>query len=404
MTGARLKTLSFWAVLDLKSELRLTILSALLIAGLLAPALVMTISRASVIDGWTALLATDPRNREVRIIGEYQIDTDMMAQIETLENVGFHVRETSRFIKAIRFVSDAGTRIRAANVRTTKPGDPILGPMRSPDNNETVITEVAAEKFGLETGEVLTVLLRREPKDAPVEILEIPLKITGVIPRDIWPEELVLLSESRSAGIAMWSTRPLDPRPPLYDPSTEAENPWKSVRIYADQVAAAPGLQERLRGAPFNFDTQLHTDQVSKMVNLAQGLRSLALALAILSAVGFAVAVLLFQRLAVARKAETLALMYVAGLSQKDMTLFMLVQSILISLMGLVITVGLVLLLRPVIEILAEALTPGVPPAPLDYVLLAQGALGALGLTFAFSLWACRDIRSLDFPMLLRSD
>jgi hypothetical protein len=404
MTAKRLRTLLTWALMDLRGELRLSALTAVLIAGLLAPAMVMSIARVSVIEGWTSMLTLDPRNREVVIIGEYDIVQPKIEALEALDNLGFYVRETSRFIKSIRFVGATGGRARMSDVRTTKDGDPILGGLAAPLNDEIVLTENAALKVGLKKGDTLTVLLRREPGSAPVEVLEISLTVSGIVPSTVWPEELVLMSEARSGGIALWSQRPGDPTPPLYDRTRDIDIPWKSLRVYAGQVAQAPDLQETLRAPPFAFDTQLNSDQVFKMVTLSQGLQALSWALVGLSAIGFAVAILLLQRLGVARKSETLALMFVAGMSRRDMTVFLLFQSFVLALLGMVLTVFVLILLQPAIVVLAQSLTPNVPPAGMDWSVLGTGTFGALFIALVFSLWASRDIRLLDFPRLLRSD
>ena len=371
----RLSRICTWALLDLKAEFRLSVLSVLLLAGLLAPALVMAISRTAVIDGWTAALSADIRNREVRIIGEYDIiEPNTLANLGALPGVDFIVPETSRFLNAIRFETEKSRRERVANVRTTRRGDPLLGSLPAPDFDQVVITQSVAEKFNLTERGALTVVLRRQPKDAPTELVKLPLRIIGVIPTNIWPEELVLLSEARSAGIALWTARPLDPRPPLYIPEIEEENPWKSLRIYAQEVSLAPELQDRLNAAPYNFDTSLQSDQVEKLVGLETGLDALARALAVLSAVGFAVAVLLFQKLAVLRKAEGLALMFVAGVSRREMVVFLVAQCLVVSVLGLILTGGIIVALQPVIAQLSKALVPRIIPAPLDYRILALGA------------------------------
>ena len=400
---ARFRTVASWAFLDLMSEMRLSILTCVLIAALLTPALVMTIARVSVVEGWTEMLATDPRNREVRVIGEYDIDAPKIAALDADPRVGFYVKETSRFINSVRFQAAAG-RTRVSDVRTTRAGDPILNGMNPPDDDQVSLTEAAANDLGVTHGDLVTLLLRREPQDQPIEIAEIALVVSGIIPETTWPDSLALLSETRSAGIVLWSARPGDPRPPLYDPETETETPWKSLRVYAKQVAQAPELQNNLRSAPFSFDTQLNSDQVVKMVSLSEGLGALSWTLTVLSATGFAVAVLLLQRLGVVRKAETLALMSVAGLSRREMVAFLVTQSAMLAVAGLLLTVLIVASMQPLINLLAEALTPGVPAATIEWRLPLTGSLMALAVTMIFSLWATRDIRHLDMPRLLRSD
>ena len=405
MIMRRITHICIWALLDLRSELRLSVLSVLLLAGLLAPALVMAISRTAVIEGWTQALSADIRNREVRIIGEYDsVTPQTLAALAALPEVDFVIPETSRFLNAIRFETEASRRERVANVRTTRAGDPLLGRFTAPRDDEIVVTQSVAEKFNLAQGDTLTVVLRRQPREAATELMRLPLQVTGVIPTTVWPEELVLLSEARSAGISLWTARPLDARPPLYFAEIEPENPWKSLRIYAKAVALAPTLESKLQAPPFGFDTLLQSDQVVKLVSLETGLDALARALAILSAVGFAVAVLLFQRLAVLRKAEGLALMFVAGVSRKEMVLFIVAQCLVTSVLGVALTIVLVFALQPVIAQLSEALVPGVPPAQLDLRILFFGGGIALVISTVFCLWACREIASLDFPQLLRSD
>ena len=96
--------------------------------------------------------------------------------------------------------------------------------------------------------------------------------------------------------------------------------------------------------------------------------------------------------------------MSVAGLSRRDMVAFLVTQSGMLALAGLLLTVLIIAPMQPLIGLLAEAMTPGVPAATIDWRLPLTGSLMAFAVTLVFSLWATRDIRHLDLPRLLRSD
>ncbi|WP_273523288.1 ABC transporter permease [Rhodosalinus sediminis] len=396
--AARSRTIIRWAITDLVHERRLTILMALVVLCLIAPAMVVATARKAVIDGWTTMLETDVRNREVVVVGEYDIPTERLERIAGWPETAFLVPEPSAFVASARF-DGSGGRPERLDIRTSAPGDPVLGPLDAPGAHAVVLAEQAADRLAVAAGDTVTLRLRREPASKPVEFAGVELRVAGVVPESRWPGEVAFLAPARAAGIDRWIASPGDARPPL---AGEAETQWRSLRIYADVVANAPALRDRLEMA--GFETRLNTDQVTRLVTLSNGLRALATSLVSLSVVGFAVAVLLLQRLAVLRKAEDLALMSVAGLSQREMTLFLLVQAGVVSLGGVALAGLLLVPMRVLIERLAQALVPGVPPASMDLSLFALGAVGTLVVSLVFTLYAARDIARLDFPQLLRND
>lgn len=395
----RAAVITQWALRDLVHERGLSLLMVLLVLCLITPAMVVVMARAAVIDGWTAMLETDARNRSVIIVGERDVTPELLADIASWRETGFVVPEPSAFVGSTRFLPAQGQPQRL-DTWTSAPGDPVLGALAAPDDDSVVLTAAAAVRLGAQPGDVLRVTLRREPVAAPVEFVEIPLLLTGVIPDTQWSGDIAFLSPARTAGIDRWTINPGNPHPPLLMPDEPSR--WRSIRIYAPVVAEAPALRDRLEQS--GFETRLNTDQVLRMATMSDGLQALATSMVALCAVGFAVAVFLLQRLAVLRKAETLALMSVAGMSRRDMTLFLLVQAAVVTLAGVALAGMAMIPLRTLVERLSEALVPGVPPADTNVVLILIGGLAATVIALCFTLVAARGIAYLDFPQLLRND
>ena len=397
-TAGRWRTILKWAVADILHERRLSILMVFLVVCLIAPAMVGVATQKAVIQGWTTMLDKDVRNREIIIIGEYDVTNDLLGTIATWPEVGFFVPEPSAFVASARFKMPEG-RAQRFDVRTSAKGDPILGDITPPGPDGVVLTAEAAAALGATAGDRILLQLRREPKAAPVEFADIELDVLGIIPETRWPGRMAFLSPGRAEGLNRWIASPGEDGEPGID-YDRAD--WRSLRIYANDVATAPVLRNRLEQS--GFETRLNTDQVVRLVTLSRGLKALSTNLLALGMIGFAVAILLLQRLAVQRKAEALALMSVAGLSRREMTLFLMIQAGFMTFSGVVLALFLLVPLKSLINRLAEALVPGVPPAGVDPILWVVGAIGTIGLTLVLTWYAARDIARLDFPKLLRND
>lgn len=395
----RFATTLGWALADLRRDAVISAMSVFLLFLLIGPPLFLEVLRAGVVEGWATTLQTDPRNREVVVIGERGVTDADLSALRVLPETGFVVPEPSTFISSVRL--QGGGRPVALNMRTSAGGDPVLGPAAAPSNPDQVtLTATAAQQLQVGVGDTINMTLRRQPRDRPQEILSIPLRVVGMIPPTVWDEEAVFIHPLRAAGATLW----LQPGSARHDAlATPKEEVWRSIRIYARQVRHAPQLATRLNA--MGFETRVASEQVALLVNLSDGLRGLMVISVVGGLCGLCVAVWLLQVLSVARRRREIALMAAAGLDRAGLIAFFVLQGVMLSAAALFLAAVCLVPMRGFAAAFADRFVQSVGGAgEVDLATLAAGAAAILALSFFAAAIAAWRIRHFDLSADLRAD
>lgn len=397
--GARVATVTRWALADLRHDGPISAMSILLLFLLIGPPLFLAVIRAEVVEGWAAALQADPRNREITIIGEIPLTDEQVRQLSVMDLVGFVVPESSTFVSSIR-LQGAG-RPAVLDMRTSGPGDPILGATPPPLGvDDVTLTAAAAEMLQVGVGDPVALTLRRQPRDRGRETLTVALSVVGIVPATVWPGEIALMHPDRAAGAALWLSPQSDRADAL---SRTGEDRWRSVRIYAAQVRDAPDLAKVLRAR--GLETRIASEQITLLVTLSDGLRRLMTLTVAGGLCGLGVAVWLLQVLAVARRRREIALMSAAGLDRLALVAFFVVQGLMLSGVALVFAGVALVPMRQFASTFAAQFTLNTQGAVgMSLPTLAGCAAGVLGLTMIAGTLAASRIRKLDLSTDLRAD
>lgn len=403
MTARRLNVVSGWALRDLLVDWRMTLLSVLLLAGLAVSPLVLHVVRVGVIDGWIQSLGQDPRNREVIVVSERHVTSEILAEIAAWPETGFVIPEPTTFISSVRLQGPRG--IDALDMRTSGPGDPILGQTPAPDAQSVTLTREAADLLGVGIGDKVALIGSRVPRSSPRQVIAVPVTVAGIVPETTWGGRIAFLTPERAAGLTDWIAKADGPPlPPGADATLRAprQGPWRGLRVYATDIGSVASLRDRMRAA--GFDVRLDTDQVARMMRLSEALDRLATTILWVGAVVFALAALSLQLLSITRRCREVALMSAAGLSLGDIAFFFGTQCAVVTATGLAVAAVMVVPARGLARELAASIAgaAAVPPLAPGPILLA-GAV-ALGVSVCVSVLASSALRRLNVAKLLRGD
>ncbi len=392
-----------FAAADLHHDLRLTLLGIVLLAALLAPPVVLHTLRVGLVETWAEDLARDLRNREVVIIGENTLSPEDIALIAGWQETGFVIPEPSFFVSSQSVRRAGGTGLALdLNLRTTDAGDPVMqGVLTEPMGaSEIVLSARAAHRLDIVVGAELVVLLARTPSGSSTERFAVPLVVRAILPSDRWAGTAGFLSAPTLLGFREWLTfRSDDPR--LVPPIETAT--WQSLRIYAPRVAQATALRDRLD--EFGLETRLMTDQVSRILKLENGLRSLFTIVLVLSATAFVITSFLLQWLSVIRKKRDFALMGVLGLGRSDLIIFAVVQGAAMTGCACLISLALVAGLNGPVETIVQGyLSTPTPVRKPDAAPLLAGLATAVLTGAIAGIGALNTLRPEDMSHALRGD
>jgi len=392
-----------FAFADLWHDRKLSVLGVILLAALLAPPVVLHTLQVGLVETWARDLAADLRNREVVIVGEHQVDADLLAALRAWPETGFAVPEPSFFVttQTARLVGGRGSSV-PLDMRTTSPGDPVLARADLPPPGQAglILSARAAAELKADPGSEISILLQRTPTGGAVERREVILPVAGILPEAHWPGRTGFVSEGALLGFGDYLTFSSDT--PDYR-APEDDERWQSLRIYAPEVSQAPALRDRLQNA--GFETRLMTDQVDRILRLETGLRQLFGLVLSLSALAFVATTILIQWLSVLRKRRDFALMAVLGMSRRETATFPLVQGATMTAIAAALALGLAAAMGGSVEAMAQGYlaqpTEIVRP---NLIPLLAGALGAVALGGLAGAVAVVRLGRLDVSRALRGD
>ena len=394
---------------DARHDRYSTIMSALLLFALLAPIAALHALQSGVVTAWAEALSQDVRNSEVRIRGEVSMGVDWLEKMSAWPETGFLVPSPSAIVmtQSVR-VPAAQSGLRpgqpvSVDLRTTAAGDPALAGLAAPQPDQAVVSRRAIDQIAedLDVGDVIELLVRRQPDGQPRQLASIRLEIVGILEADRWAGANLFLHPDMARAVRDWNG--FRQRGDAPDPAAlSAPRTWESVRIHATTVRDAPALAERLRGE--GFDVSLNSDQVAQFVRLEDGIRAVFSAIVGFGAVALAVAVYMLQSLRVSQKRREIALMASIGLGRRHLAWFPVVGAVLHAVLALALVSVCIPFAHPALDRFATEQAGldrfALPPAS-DWIIAALAVLALCGLAARL---AAQPIGRFAFGPLLRED
>jgi putative ABC transport system permease protein len=391
------------AIADLRREPVTFLCHVALVAGVLAPLLILLGVRNGVMETLMAELRDDPEKRRVAIVGNHALTEADIAAIAAWPEVGF-VAPASRSIARRLYVRAVdGTVIRTATLFPTGPGEPLLdGEAAAVEGLAAVPSAALARRLGIGAGDRLEASITRG--QPPTARYRLELGVPEVLAEGrldgeglLLPPDLLDEIEAFLDGYAVPSRDVTDGR----DPATRPVY-YESLRLYARDLDSVTPLVVRLESA-YGLPLRSSSDEIARLLAFD---RNLATALAVL--VGAGVAGLLAALTAalwanVQRKRGALALLRLLGARARSLAVFPVVQALIVSLCGwLLALAGYALAARVVDRLFEAALAGGGQVARLA----PADAVGLAGLTLLIAVLAsaaaARQAASVDPALALK--
>lgn len=235
------------ALRSIVREPRRHVVAVLGMVSVLVPLMLLWSMKVGFVSGLMKELRSAPSNLELRLRGDYLIDSERVEQVRALSGVGF-VIPTARLLATRAFASQPdGAGRTPVSLMPTAAGDPLtLDAPGIDDTDSALISRSLAEKLGVSAGAVITISNQRRNQS---ETLRVEMRIAGIVTGEgvggqwifVHPD-LVQSVEAFIDGYAVPSLG-IDGKPPFERPHL-----FSGLRIYADRIesvsASANALQE----------------------------------------------------------------------------------------------------------------------------------------------------------------
>lgn len=332
---------------DWRHEGLLTWCSILSLVSILVPLLILLGIRNGVVETLKKRLLDNPAILTILPSGSGSGYTQ--AWLDTLADrpdVTFVIPKTREISTTVQMRSQIQgvTRFAPVDVEPTGPGDPLLVRFNAvPEDRQSItLSQVAAERLGVEPGDHIQGLLRRVNSAGKMESFQADFKVIAILPLEAEsrPIGFVLLPtlvdiENYKDGFAIpeWKLEGDEQTMP------EAERRFARFRLYARSMDDVSVLRDFFLAQ--GIEVQTSAMEIKSFQEINRALTMLFLLIAITVIAGFVASTSSNVLAGVRRKDKQLGMLRLLGFSSWNIRLFPIVQTQLTALSGCLLAAGL---------------------------------------------------------------
>ncbi len=338
---ARRRVLLALAARDLWHDRKVSLCIVASLVAVIAPLLLLFGLKYGVVSQLQQQLLSDPRNLEIRLLGNYTLDTAWFARLRAQPGVGFVIPLTRSLNTQADLQRDSQHFVPNAEVIPTAAGDPLLGGLTAPSTTDQVILSAsAAQRLGVKPGDTLRLLVLRKLA-GETENGHLQVKVSGVLAPTAFTRPAVLVSlellvalENFRDGFALPSLG-FTTGKPLLDNNREH---YARARIYARDLNDVAPLAAWL--AQEHLETTTRAKDIESVQAISRVLRLIFAVIAWTALVG-CVASLAGAFLAnIDRKRKDLALLRLLGFRRSAAGLYVMAQAALLTALAFALGYG----------------------------------------------------------------
>ncbi len=325
------------ALADLRHEKLMALCTALAVAAVLAPLLVLAGLRNGVIEGLRGALLEDPRAREIISASNSTFSPDWLAQMRTRPDIAFIAPRTRALAATLLLERPDGSRQSRVELIPSDAGDPLLAG-DAPQGTGLILSAPAAARLEARAGDVLIGKLGRI-LDGRRETLALEFRVQSVAPVSAFGRDGAFITLGVAVGLEDWQegrgqltvTADLQQMP--------ARESFAGFRAYAHQIEDIPALTAMLRAQ--GIETVSRAEDVAQLLTLDRGLARLFMAIALVGGAGFLLSLGAGLWANVRRKHLSLAGLRLMGAQRGLLIVFPTAQAVILSGAGALLAVAL---------------------------------------------------------------
>jgi putative ABC transport system permease protein len=335
----RLRLLIELAARDLWHDRKVSLCIVASLVAVIAPLLLLFGLKHGVVSQLNDELLSDPRNLEVRMLGNYDLNADWFERLRAQPGVGFVIPLTRSLNTQADLLRDSQHFVANAEVIPTASGDPLLGALAAPKAlNQVLLSAPAASKLGLQRGDTLRLLVLRK-LDGNNERGELAVTVAGVLESGAFTRPAVLVQ--LDLLVAMENFRD-GYGVPMFGFLTGETPPvrerYARARIYASDMDDVAGIATWLDEARIESSTRAREIESVKAISHVLGLIFAVIAwTAVIGCVASLAGAFLAN---IDRKRKDLALLRLLGFQRSAAGAFVMVQAALLTCLAFALGYG----------------------------------------------------------------
>ncbi|MBU3057947.1 ABC transporter permease [Pseudomonas indica] len=321
---------------DYRAEARLSVCAVLALVAVLAPLLVLFGLKFGLVTTLTTRLEHDPGVREIIPLAGGRFSARDVDELASRRDVAFALPRTRQIAATADLYPNGNGQALTVEMLPTAEGDPLVPPMQLPEApDEVTLSQRAAEKLGLHTGDTFTAAFGRQ-RNGRQEYQRIPLRVKGVLPLEAFPRDALF---SRT-GLLEAAEDYRDGKDwPGYQPAANPNRVYPGFRLYARDLDSVERLRQLFAKRGLEVATQAAA--IAQVRSLSRNLSLVFWIIASLALLGAFAAMTASALAAVERKRRALAVLRLLGFSTAALIAFVVLQSLYTGLFGVLLASGL---------------------------------------------------------------
>lgn len=375
-----------------------------LIAGVIAPLMLLLAVKTGVMETLIGALRENPNMRRVDIIGNHNFGESHLAALRSWPELAFAAPEERSIARRLEVRPPGARGYERMTLVSSADGDPLLPPGAVLAPGEVAVSATLAAQFGLEPGAVLEARATRG--QPPTARLAVRLRVAHILPRG-WLEGRAALAPFPfvSEVEAFYDDYAL-PRYHVPEGRDIADRDvrFESFRVFASDIRDVAALETKLEQA-LGVTVASRVGEIEPLLRLDRDVDQALNILAVSAAVGLAGALTALFWASVERKRLTLSMLALMGAPPRQLALFPLVQATLYALGGALAATVIFLAGAAAFEtLLADDLAgSGARIAPVQPLTLLLVVLALLVLALAAAAVAARRAFTVDPAAVIRA-
>lgn len=307
--------------------------SALGLAAVLAPLLILYGLRSGILTGMITELQSDPAVLSVSIIGNRPMTDEEVAEIDAMPEVGFVVGAPRSIATRVQMSMErmAGD-LEVTDWLPSAQGDPLLPDGTPPlTKDETVLSAQLAEKLQAEMGDEIYAFAYRNNQS---EVYEVALKVMSILPRRLMSGTRALVASERLNSVAAFSDNYEVPELGIGGrPLSERVTRFDSVRLYAASLDDVIAVDREMVARGFRVESKAaNIDWINTLDSVMTGVFTLISSAGV---IGFSISLGANVAAMISQHRRELSLLRLLGMSQRGVATFPLVQILSMTTLGL---------------------------------------------------------------------
>lgn len=333
--GPGRRSILWIALRDMAHDWRLSLVSVLGVAVVLAPLLILFGLKVGVVDRLRADLSSDPRNLELILVGggAYAFDDAWFAALADRPETAFVSPMTRGTVAHMILRNRSARRAAEISVLPTGPGDPVLtraGATIPEDELQIVLTEPAATRLEVEPGQTVRANISRLDGNE-TDLRRLTLTVADVLPLSVSQADAGYVLVSLITAIEDFREWQRVDRFE-WNGSEPTDDPFADFRLYASGLDAVEPLRQHLVSQGLTIESA--AARIERVRRIDRDLTILFQVILGLSIIGYTASLALGQLAAVERKRTSLAVLRLIGYRSRSLIMMPIIQGVTIALLG----------------------------------------------------------------------